>query len=90
MKVPCRQRGRPRLLSSKMAQLKQKANAKRGSRLESIFCHREKPTSGSSTEQAHRNMTGCQSETGMLTAVCPMTPPNNPSSVMFMQFWSVA
>ncbi|XP_026770655.3 BAH and coiled-coil domain-containing protein 1 isoform X1 [Pangasianodon hypophthalmus] len=62
--VPCRQRGRPRLLSSKMAQLKQKANAKRGSRLESIFCHREKPASGSSAEQTHRNMTGRQSETG--------------------------
>ncbi|KAG7325024.1 hypothetical protein KOW79_011340 [Hemibagrus wyckioides] len=62
--VPCRQRGRPRLLSSKMAQLKQKANTKRGSRLESIFCHREKPASGSTAEQTHRNMSGCQSETG--------------------------
>ncbi|KAK3528870.1 hypothetical protein QTP70_011747 [Hemibagrus guttatus] len=62
--VPCRQRGRPRLLSSKMAQLKQKANTKRGSRLESIFCHREKPASCSTAEQTHRNMSGCQSGTG--------------------------
>ncbi|TSK14785.1 BAH and coiled-coil domain-containing protein 1 [Bagarius yarrelli] len=62
--VSCRQRGRPRLLSSKTAQLKQKGNAKRGSRLESIFCHREKPALGSTAEQTHRNMTGCQRETG--------------------------
>lgn len=67
MKVPCRQRGRPRLLSSKMAQLKQKANTKCGSKLESIFFYREK---SASAEQTHRNMTGHQSETGMLTAVC--------------------
>lgn len=52
-----------------MAQLKQKANTKRGSRLESIFCHREKPASGSTAEQMHRNMSVCQSETGILTAV---------------------
>ncbi|KAF4084994.1 hypothetical protein AMELA_G00112490 [Ameiurus melas] len=59
--APCRQRGRPRLLSSKMAQLKQKANTKCGSKLESIFFYREKPASA---EQTHRNMTGHQSEIG--------------------------
>ncbi|GAA6104677.1 BAH and coiled-coil domain-containing protein 1 isoform X1 [Tachysurus ichikawai] len=64
LQVPCRQRGRPRLLSSKMAQLKQKANTKHESRLESIFGHREKPSSGSSAEQTHRNISSCQSETG--------------------------
>lgn len=69
-KVPCRQRGRPRLLSSKMAQLKQKANTKHESRLESIFGHREKPSSGSSAEQTHRNISSCQSETGILTSAC--------------------
>ncbi|XP_053367819.1 BAH and coiled-coil domain-containing protein 1 isoform X2 [Clarias gariepinus] len=62
--VPCRQRGRPRLLSSKMAQLKQKAIAKRGSSLENVFCHREKPGSGSSADKTQRNMTGRQRETG--------------------------
>ncbi|XP_046710477.1 BAH and coiled-coil domain-containing protein 1 isoform X1 [Silurus meridionalis] len=62
--APCRQRGRPKLLSSKMSQLKQQASAKRDSRLENIFCQIEKPASGSSAEQRHRNLIGRQSETG--------------------------
>ncbi|KAI4873192.1 hypothetical protein NFI96_019314 [Prochilodus magdalenae] len=66
--VPCRQRGRPRLLSSKMAQLKQKAKAKRGSRVESMLCHREKAASGPSAENTHSAKSGGQSDTGSTEA----------------------
>uniref|UniRef100_A0A8B9KI35 BAH domain and coiled-coil containing 1b n=1 Tax=Astyanax mexicanus TaxID=7994 RepID=A0A8B9KI35_ASTMX len=64
LKAPCRQRGRPRLLSSKMVQLKQKAKAKRGSRGESMLCHREKAASGSSAENTNSNKAGGHSDTG--------------------------
>ncbi|XP_055033165.2 BAH and coiled-coil domain-containing protein 1 [Misgurnus anguillicaudatus] len=71
----CRPRGRPRLLSTKFkqkacSQLKQKAKAKRGSRLVKLLCHRESNATkhlsradGGKEEHALRNKTGEYSDT---------------------------
>lgn len=82
MKAHCRPRGRPRLLSTKFkqkacSQLKQKAKAKRGSRLVNLLCHRESKTQSTvpehqsaKEEHAHNNKTGEQGDTaGSGTAV---------------------
>ncbi|XP_050979938.1 BAH and coiled-coil domain-containing protein 1 isoform X2 [Labeo rohita] len=85
MKAHCRPRGRPRLLSTKFkqkacSQLKQKAKAKRGSRLVNLLCHRETNTQSSITEHlsrehsgkeehTHSNKTGEHSDTGSVAAV---------------------
>ncbi|TRY99905.1 hypothetical protein DNTS_004338, partial [Danionella cerebrum] len=61
IKAHCRPRGRPKLLSSKYkqkacSQLKQKAKAKRGSRLVKLLCHRETNTSSSISEHLSRGL----------------------------------
>ncbi|XP_016335737.1 BAH and coiled-coil domain-containing protein 1-like isoform X2 [Sinocyclocheilus anshuiensis] len=63
MKAHCRPRGRPRLLSTKFkqkacSQLKQKAKAKRGSRLVNLLCHRETNTPSAITEHLSREHSG--------------------------------
>ncbi|XP_050979939.1 BAH and coiled-coil domain-containing protein 1 isoform X3 [Labeo rohita] len=68
MKAHCRPRGRPRLLSTKFkqkacSQLKQKAKAKRGSRLVNLLCHRETNTQSSITEHLSREHSGKEEHT---------------------------
>ncbi|XP_073684402.1 BAH and coiled-coil domain-containing protein 1 [Garra rufa] len=68
MKAHCRPRGRPRLLSTKFkqkacTQLKQKAKAKRGSRLVNLLCHREANTPSGITEHLSREHSGKEEHT---------------------------
>ncbi|XP_067286799.1 BAH and coiled-coil domain-containing protein 1 isoform X2 [Pseudorasbora parva] len=68
IKAHCRPRGRPRLLSTKFkqkacSQLKQKAKAKRGSRLVNLLCHREANTQSTIKERLSREHSGKEEHT---------------------------